>query len=131
MKKDIQIPEVKKVYIAVVQEYNAEFEWNDWNAYIINDRDDAIESALIVSKGYDDERQTSKMRHSIPKIEGKSFAKIELIQEELLALNNEFRVTFFADGMLYDKKFLFRKNTINVRALQNIPNMKLRGVLVQ
>lgn len=131
MRKDIQIPEVKNVYVAVVQEYNAEFEWNDWNAYLINDRTDAIESIIVVSKGYDEERKTSKMRQSFPKIEGKSFAKIELMQEDVLALNNEFQVTFFADNVLYDKKFLFRKNTINAKALQNVPNMKLRGVMVK
>jgi len=131
VRKDIQIPEVKHVYVAVVQEYNAEFEWNDWNAYIINDRTDAVETVLVVSKGYDENKKTSTMRHSFPKIEGKSFAKIELMQEEVLALNNEFQVSFFAGGMLYDKKFLFRKNTINVKALQNIPTMKLRGVLVK
>ncbi|MFP2995265.1 hypothetical protein ABN763_05120 [Spongiivirga sp. MCCC 1A20706] len=131
MRKDIQIPEVKNVHVAVVQEYNSEFEWNDWNAYIINNRMDAIEGVLIVSKGYDEHRKTSTMRHSFPKIEAKSFAKIELMQEDVLSLNNEFQVTFFAGGMLYDKKFLFRKNTINVKALQNVPNMKLRGVLVQ
>lgn len=49
----------------------------------------------------------------------------------ILELNNEFYVTFFAEGKLFEKKFVFRKNTINDRALQDIPFMDARGVLMK
>ena len=32
MKKDIQIPKVQDVYVAVVQERHPEYKTNDWNA---------------------------------------------------------------------------------------------------
>ena len=131
MKKDIEIPIVKEVYVAVVQEWNEEFLSKDWNAYIINDRETPIDMVLIVSKGYDGAVKTSKMRHGIGKVEGKSFAKIELMQEDVLPINNEFYVTFFADDKLYEKKYIFRKNTINENAMQILPVMQVDGVLVK
>ena len=52
MKKDIQIPEVKDVFVAVVHEEHPEYKTLDWNVYIINDGDVDLETVLIVSKGY-------------------------------------------------------------------------------
>jgi len=52
MKKDIQIPEVKDVFVAVVQEQHPEYKTDDWNAYIINNKDIDLDTVLIVSKGY-------------------------------------------------------------------------------
>ncbi|MBQ4822130.1 hypothetical protein [Aquimarina sp. MMG016] len=131
MKKDIEIPVVENVYVAVVKEWNEDFLAQDWNAYIINDRETPIEMVLVVTKGYKDDQKTSLLRHGIGTVEAKSSAKIEMIQEELLAMNNEFAVTFFADGKLYDKKYVFRKNTINENAFQDLPVMEQRGVLVK
>lgn len=131
MKKDIEIPVVKDVYIAIVHEWNEEFLSKDWNSYIINDRDTPIEMVLVVTKGYDENRKTSQLRHGIGEIKAKSAAKIEMIQEELFSMNNEFYVTFFAESKLYEKKYVFRKNTINERAFQDLPVMEQRGVLMR
>ncbi|MFC5047617.1 hypothetical protein ACFSTE_06215 [Aquimarina hainanensis] len=131
MRKDIEIPRVENVYIAVVREWNEEFLARDWNSYIINDRDTPIEMVLVVTKGYDKDRKTSLLRHGIGTIAAKSSAKIEMLQEELLAMNNEFSVTFFAEGKLFDKKYVFKKNTINENAFQDLPVMDQKGVLVK
>ncbi|MDH7447342.1 hypothetical protein [Aquimarina sp. 2201CG14-23] len=130
MKKDIEIPVVENVHIAVVKEWNEEFGGHDWNSYIINDQEIPIEMVFVVTKGYDTERKTSLLRHGIGTINAKSSAKIEMIQEELFAMNNEFSVSFFAEGKLFDKKYLFRKNSINENAFRDLPVMKQRGVLV-
>ena len=131
MKKDIDIPEVKDVYVAVVNEYNDIYKTQDWNAYIINDKDVALEMILIVTRGYDENRGTSTMRHKLEKLPPKSYAKIELVQDEVLELNNEFIVTYFEDNKMHEKTFLFRRNTINKNALRPIPLMEVRGVLVK
>ena len=131
MKKDINIPQVEGVYVAVVNTYNEIYKTNDWNAYIINDKDVDLEMLLIVSKGYTQDKETSLMRHKLEKLPKKSYAKIELMQEDVLALNNEFKVTFFEDNKMFDKTYLFRKNTINEKALQQIPLMEVKGVLVK
>ncbi|WP_420570994.1 hypothetical protein [Kordia sp.] len=131
MKKDIEIPEVEGVYMAVVQEYNEIYKTDDWNAYIINEKEVDLEMVLVVSRGYDAERETSIMRHKLEKLPAKSYAKAEWMQEDVFELNNEFRVTFFEGGKMYDKKFLFRKNTINKNAFREIPLMNTKGILVK
>ncbi len=131
MKKDIQIPKVEGVYVAVVHEFNDLYKTQDWNAYIINDKSVDLEVVLILTTGYSDKKMTSIFRKKLEVLPKKSYAKIELIQEELFALNNEFKVTFFEGSTLFEKTYLFRKNTINERALQNIPLMAVKGVLVK
>lgn len=131
MKKDIQIPEVSHVYVAAVNEYNDIYKTYDWNAYIINYKDVDLEMVLIMTRGYNNTKVTSTMRHKLDKLPAKSYAKIELMQEDVLALNNEFKVTFFESNQMFDKTYLFRKNTINKNALQPIPLMDARGILVR
>ena len=131
MRKDIEIPVVKNVYVAVVHEWNDEFLSKDWNAYIINDKDKPIEAVIVVTQGYKGDRKTSLLRHGLGTVEAKSSVKIEMIQEELLSFTNEFRVTFFLDNKLYDKKYVFAKNSINENAFQDLPVMDQRGVLVK
>jgi hypothetical protein len=131
MKKDIKIPEVKDVHVAVVQEQHPEYKTQDWNAYIINNSDADLETVLIVSQGYTDKKMTPPMRHTITLLPARSYAKIEYLQEKVLALNNEFKITFFKGNEMFDKTYLFRKKTINEKALQTIPLMQLCGVLVK
>lgn len=129
MKKDIEVPTVEKVYVAAVKEFNEEFQADEWNAYIINNRNTSIEMVLIVAKGYEGKKETSVMRHKLEKLPPHSFAKIEFIQDEVLSLNNEYQVTFFADNKMYEKKFLFKKNTVSEEARIEIPLHPKKGVL--
>lgn len=131
MKRDIHIPQVENVYIAVVNEYNEIYKTQDWNAYIINDKDVDLEMVLIVTSGYSNDKTTSVFRKKLDKLPKKSYAKIELMQEDLFALNNTFKVSFFESNKMFDKTYLFRKNTINLKALQPIPLMDVKGVLVK
>lgn len=131
MKKDIEIPKVEGVYVAVVNEYNDIYKTQDWNAYIINDKDVDLDVVLIVTSGYSDKKMTSIFRKKLDVLPKKSYAKIELMQEELFALNNEFKVTLFEGNIMFEKTYLFRKNTINKKSLQSVPLMKVKGVLVK
>jgi len=131
VKKDIIIPKVEDVYVAVVNEYNDIYKTQDWNAYIINDKDVDLEMVIIVTDGYSEDKMTSKFRKKLDLLPKKSYAKIELMQEDLFALNNQFKVTYFENNQMFDKTFLFRKNTINLKALQRIPLMEAKGVLVK
>ncbi|MGB6151862.1 MAG: hypothetical protein WBG48_07715 [Pricia sp.] len=131
MKKDIEIPIAKDVHIAIIHEWNDEFLSKDWNAYVINGRNTPIETVLVVSKGFDDDRKTSTMRHGIGSVGPKTFEKVELVQEEVLALNNEFFVTFFAEDKLYEKRFIFPKNSVNQDALKPIPIIEGDGILAK
>ena len=129
MKKDIHIPEVKDVYIAVVHDYNENYKVYDWNAYIINDKAVDLEMVIIVTKGYSEAKKTATFRKKIELLPAKSFAKIELLLDDILAINNRFDVSFFENNTVFEKSFEFRKNTINEKVLQNIPLMNVKGVL--
>jgi hypothetical protein len=129
LKKDIHIPEVKDVYIAVVHDYNDDYKVYDWNAYIINDKAVDLEMVIIVTKGYSEAKKTATFRKKIEVLPAKSFAKIELLLDDVLAINNRFDVSFFENNSVFEKSFEFRKNTINEKALQNIPLMNVKGVL--
>lgn len=131
MKKDIEIPIAKDVHVAIVHEWNEEFLSKEWNTYILNNRTTQIDMVLIVSKGYEGETKTSIMRHAIGVVEAKSFAKIEMLQEELFALNNEFFVTYYADNKIYERRFLFDKNSINENALSTIPLIEKDGMFAK
>lgn len=131
MKKDINIPKLEKVYVAAVKVYNEAFKVEEWNAYLINDKDEAIEMALIVSKGFDENKVTSTIRHKLEHLPAKSFAKIEFIQDEVLALNNQFQVTFFSEGKMYEKKYVFRKNSVNEKAMRELPIIPNKGILAE
>jgi hypothetical protein len=131
VKKDIQIPEVSDVLMAVVKEYNSDFRTDDWNVYIINNKPENLEMVLIISYGSDEEDSTSLMRHKIEQLPANSYAKVELIQPELFKLNNEFKITFFANNKLFEKTFLFAKNTINESALRVISELDKKGILAK
>ena len=131
MKKDIEIPDVKDVFIAVVQEYNEDYKCDDWNAYIINDKDVSIEMIMILSGGYNDDKITSNMRKKIEIMPPKSFAKVEYMTELVLGMNNQFQVTFFENNKMFDKIYTFEKNTINVNALGEIPLIEFKGILAK
>ncbi len=129
MKKDITIPKVENVYLAVVHDYNKIFKTNDWNVYLINDKDFAIEMVLIISKGFDEKRETAEMRHKVEILPSKSAIKIEFMQDEVLVLSNEFKITFFAENKLFEKTFLFKKNSIKTSALRMLEILNKRGIL--
>ena len=133
MKKDFQIPEVDNVFMAVVKEYNEEFQCEDWNAYIINNKNVDLEMVLIVSKGYDEDKliETAVLRHKIEKLPANSYAKVELLQDEVLKLSNFFNVTFFEGSQMFDKKYLFEKGTIKEGNLRTVTMLNKRGILVK
>jgi hypothetical protein len=129
MKKDIQIPEVKNIHIAVVYEYNDIYKTNDWNVYVMNNKNADVEMMVIVSQGFSETKTTSILRKKIDVLPANSFAKIELIQPDLFKLNNRFQVSFFEDNTLFEKTFVFKKNSIKEGSLRMIPEIKKRGVL--
>lgn len=128
MKKDIEIPVAKDVFVAVVQEWDESFLSKNWYAYLINNRDTPIEMAIVVSKGYENDIKTSTIRHGFGTVNAKSFVKIELITENVLGFTNEFFVTFFADGKLWEKRCVFPPNSINNQHEKLLPVLNIEGV---
>lgn len=131
MKKDIQIPKVTDVEIAVVYEYNDIYKTDDWNVYIINKKEVALEMVVIVTQGFSETKTTSLMRKKLDVLPANSFAKVELIQPELFALDNRFQVSFFEGNTLFDKTFIFKKDTVKEGSLRMISMLNKRGILAK
>ncbi len=96
---------------------------------MINNKNADVEMMVIVSQGFSETKTTSVLRKKIDVLPANSFAKIELIQPDLFKLNNRFQVSFFEDNTLFEKTFVFKKNSIKEGSLCMIPEIKKRGVL--
>ncbi len=135
MKKDITFPEVKNVFMAAIQEWNDDFLANVWNIYLVNDSDDELHDIMVVSKAFGtingEMRKTSLLRHALVEMPAVSAVKIEMVEESVLALNNEFMLTFFIGNKLYDRKFIFTANSIDEKNTEEIPHLWKPGVIVK
>ena len=129
MRKDIHIPDVKDIEMAIVLEHNKTHNVNDWIVYLINRKEVPLNMVIIVSQGFSETKTTSVFRKKIDLLPENSSAKIELIQPELFALDNRFQVSFFENNILYDKTFLFKKNTIKEDNLKNIKDLNKPGII--
>jgi len=133
MKKDILIPIVENVFLAAVQEFSVEFNEKVWNVYLVNDSDFDLDSVMIVSSAFgtlDGEmKKTSLLRHAYASVPAVSVAKVELLEDSVLALNNEFMLTYFINNKMYDKVFIFKSNSINESATEEVPILFVEGVI--
>ena len=135
MKKDLIISEVENVFIAAVQEWSDDFMEEVWYAYLVNDSDFNLDGVMIVSKAFgtiDGEmKKTSLLRHAYVEVPAVSVVKIEMLEKSVLVLNNEFMVTFFIGEKLYDRKFIFRANSITPDYVEEVPILFVDGVIVR
>ncbi|CCB70952.1 hypothetical protein B0A58_01825 [Flavobacterium branchiophilum NBRC 15030 = ATCC 35035] len=134
MQKDIMIPTVENIHLAAVQEWNDDFMEKVWYAYLINDSDYQLDSVMIVSKAFGtingEMKKTSILRHAFMEVKPVSVVKIEMLEKSVLALHNEFMVTFFIDNKLYDKKYTFKANSIALENATEVPLLFVEGVMV-
>ena len=132
MKKDINIPEVKNITIAIVRKKN-EFDEYIWDVYLMNMNNHSIENILVVSHGYGKKNgesvKTSILRHFFEKLDGHSSLVTESIDPSLFILNNEFGITYYIDGVMHYKKFTFVVGSITEEYLISIPVLGMEGVL--
>lgn len=131
MRKDIDIPEVKDVYVAAVYELNEDYNTHDWNIYIINDGLQPIETVLIIAQGYNEQKMTAPMRKTVAIIPAKGFAKVEYIDESVFILDNFFTITYFQDNKMFDKRFELPRNSIMQDNTVDLPVMPHKGVLAR
>jgi chlorite dismutase len=135
MKKDIIIREMENVFLAAVQEWSEDFMEKVWYTYLVNDSDFLIESVMVVSKAFGtiegEMKKTSLLRHAFAEVQPVSVVKIEMIEKSVLVLNNEFMVTFFMDNKLYDRKFIFKAQSINEEVTEEVPILFVEGIIVR
>jgi len=132
MMKDIELPEVKNVTLAVARTKNVG-ESAEWKVYLINNNDFPLENTLVASKGYgekDGEKQnTSVLRHFLETVLPHSAALIEPIDPTVFHLNNEYWVSYYIGRQIYDKRFVFVPDTIREENISFIKELEMEGVL--
>jgi hypothetical protein len=135
MKADITIPKVENVFLAAVQEWSDDFMEKVWYVYLVNDSDFDLDGVMVVSNAFgtiDGEmKKTSLLRHAFLKVPAVSVVKVELLESSVLLLNNEFMVTYFIGNTLYDKKFIFKSQTITPDYVEEVPILFVDGVIVR
>lgn len=134
MIKDIEHPKVEDIAIAAVPDQNEITGEDEWYIYLINLKATSIKNVLIASRGYgtvqNEEIKTSELRHHVEELPAQSYVKIEPIMAELFKLNNQYWVSFYLDGVLYDKKYIFLPETILIANMTEIPLMGRKGILL-
>lgn len=113
MKKDIEIPFAENIQIVATKEWDKDFLSQTWNVYLINNREDLIETVLVMSRGNNNDKKTTTLRHSLGDLPPHTGKKVEFISEDVFGFTNEYMVTFFAEGKLLDRKFTFEPQSIS------------------
>ena len=133
MKKDLPENIVENIAIAIVME-SATPEAKLWKVYLVNLKNDAIETVLVSSKGYGEKNgeniNTSILRHSIGNVPAKSFAEIELIDEQVFGLTNEYWLSYYIGSQIFDKKFIFVPESIVDSNMTRVPLLNKAGVMI-
>jgi hypothetical protein len=134
MKKDLPQNIVEDVAIAIVLMSDTP-EQASWSVYLVNYKSDTLEHVLVSSKGYGEKDgkmvKTSVLRHSLRDVQPMSFAVIEAIDPAVFGLTNEYLLSFYIDGTIYDKKFIFLPESIIDINLMHIPLINKAGVMIK
>ncbi len=131
MKKDIHIPIVTGLELAIVLDKNEQDNSDEWGVYLINRKEVDLEMIVIVSQGFSETKTTSLFRRKIDILPANSFSKFEIMQPELFTLDNRFQVTFFEDNQLHEKTYIFQKGTIQKGFLRDIDILEKKGVIIK
>lgn len=134
MKKDLPENIVEDVAMAVVLKSESP-EVKNWTVYLINMKDVQLDNVLISSKGYGEKDgkpvKTSVLRHFLGDIKAGAFAGVEAIDPEVFGLTNEYLLSYYINGTIYDKKFIFLPESIVDENLIRIPLVNMPGVMIK
>jgi len=132
MKSDIDFPKVKQVGVCASREEKEGIV--AWRVHVINLLPTQITNVLVSTRGYGmkgkEKVETSQLRHFFEQIDSQGSKPIEMIPDELVGLNNQYWVSYYVDGVIYDKKFIFLPDTLLEENQIDVPVLKGRGVLI-
>jgi hypothetical protein len=112
MKKDIEFPQNQNLVLAI-----APSDFEQWDVFLINSGSKPIKNILVSSSGFGfddkgDKISTSTLRHFFDDLNGASFLAIEKIDPSVFHLNNEYWISYWIEGTLFDRRFLFVPDSI-------------------
>ena len=120
MKQDISFDPVEGVSVAIVPDAEGApgtAGQPTWTVYLLNDNDTALENVLIAAEGYGTQPtgeavRTSTLRYRFEHVEPRSATAVELIDPAVFHLTNQYWVSYYQNGRIFDKKFLFVPDAI-------------------
>ncbi|TVT41358.1 hypothetical protein FNT36_07860 [Hymenobacter setariae] len=123
MKQDIPFEPVVGVSIAIVPDAEStdaplgETGVATWQVFLLNNNEFSLETVIISSEGYGTQPdgqavRTSTLRYHFPEIAPYSATPIELIDPAVFHLTNQYWVSYYRDGQIFDKKFVFVPDSI-------------------
>ena len=134
MKKDLPENIVEDIAMAVVL-LNETPEVKNWTVYLVNLKNIQLDNVLISSKGYGEKDgkmvKTSVLRHFVGDVKPQSYAGVEAIDTEVFGLTNEYWLSYYIDGVIFDKKFIFLPESIVDENLIRIPLINKPGVMIK
>jgi hypothetical protein len=134
MLKDIEDYKAEGVGIATVQEWDQHGDEIVYNVYLLNFHPNPITGVLVMSQVFGlidgEEIKTSILRHFLDTVPAQSAMKIEPIPHDLFVLSNQYRLTYYEDGKLYEKDFLFESNSIHPDNFVQVPLLRKPGLML-
>lgn len=134
MIKDIPFGRVEGIALAVVPDSGVAGE-EEWRVYLVNLKPDAIDGVLISSTGYGSIEgknvKTSTLRQFFERIQGQQYVQVEYIDKKLFSINNEFWVSFWHHGTMFDKRYVFVPESIIRENFTEVPLLGRRGVMIR
>jgi len=116
MKQDIDFDPVAGVSIAIVPDTTASEPGADgiaaWTVYLLNANDTPLDTVLIAAEGYGTQStgeavRTSTLRYHFEQVGPQSATPVELIDPAVFHLTNQYWVSYYQAGRIFDKKFIF------------------------
>ncbi|SDY41513.1 hypothetical protein [Hymenobacter psychrophilus] len=137
MKKDILFQPVTGVGVAVTPDERAATataEAPGWQVFLLNDNDEPLQNVIVSSSGYGTDAQgepvrTSTLRHALPEVPPHAAAPIEALDSALFHLHNQYWVSYYIAGQVFDRKFVFAPDSISFGQLQPISLLIPQGIL--
>ncbi|GAB3827910.1 hypothetical protein [Hymenobacter jeollabukensis] len=136
MKADINFDPVEGVAVAIVPDEAAAVEAGKagWLVYLLNHNRFALDNVIVSSNGYGLDAEghtvrTSTLRHHFPEVAAQSAVPVEPIDPALFHLNNQYWISYYRDGQIFDKKFIFVPDSIVADNLISIGLLGREGVL--
>ena len=131
MKEHINFEPVEGVSIAIAKSDDPLDTY--WQVFLINSNPYQLDNVIVVSKGYsgtgDQKVQTSVLRHVFAQVKPKDHVLVEPIDPGIFHLTNEFWVSYYVEGKVFDKKYVFVPDTIVTENLISISSINRVGVL--
>ncbi|GAB4374589.1 MAG: hypothetical protein Kow0075_00370 [Salibacteraceae bacterium] len=133
MKSDIEFPTVRNVAVCATPR-DEQLKPKTWEVHVVNLNPHTLQHVLVSSHGYgiqnNAEVETSRLRFYFEQMPPKSHLHVELIPENLVGLSNEYWVSFYLGGKLFDKKYIFLPDSLIAENLISIPLINRPGVMI-